>query len=90
MGNVDVLRKTVTIAKQVTRGRGGVGDIGPPKSAAARRTISIPAELLADELSGHMKALDLTGANAEEHCSPTPRGDRLTTPTGDEGSGSQP
>jgi len=65
VGNVDVLRKTVTIAEQVTRGRGGAGDIGPPKSAAAGRTISIPSEL-ADELSGHMKVLELTGADSEE------------------------
>lgn len=65
VGNVDVLRKTVTIAEQVTRGIGGAGDIGPPKSAAARRTISIPSEL-ADELSAHMKALELTGTNPEE------------------------
>lgn len=50
VGHVDPLRKTVTITEQVTRGRGGAGDIGPPKSPAARRAISIPAEL-ADELS---------------------------------------
>jgi integrase len=33
VGHVDVLRKTVTIADQVTRGRGGAGDIGPPNPA---------------------------------------------------------
>jgi integrase len=65
VGNVDMLRKTVTIAEQVTRSRGGAGDIGPPKSAAARRTISIPNEL-ADELSGHMKSMGLTGADPDE------------------------
>lgn len=76
VGNVDVLRKTVTIAEQVTRGMGGAGDIGPPKSAAARRTISIPAEL-ADELSGHMKALELTGADPEELLFPNAEGKPL-------------
>jgi len=40
VGNVDVLRKTVTIAEQVTRGRGGAGDIGhqsqpPPDGRSA-------------------------------------------------------
>lgn len=65
VGNVDLLRKTVTIAEQVTRGRGGVGDIGPPKSAAARKTMSIPNEL-ADELSSHMKSMGLTGADPDE------------------------
>jgi integrase len=64
VGNVDLLRKSVTIVEQVTRGRGGAGNIGPPKSDAARRTISIPWEL-ADELSAHMKALELTGADPE-------------------------
>jgi len=63
--HVDLLRKTVTITEQVTRGRGGAGDIGPPKSAAARRAISIPAEL-ADELSAHMKSMELTGADPDE------------------------
>jgi integrase len=62
VGNVDLLRKTITVAEQVTRGAGGAGGIGPPKSAAARRTISIPKEL-ADELSAHMKSLELTGAD---------------------------
>jgi integrase len=64
VGNIDLLRKTVTITEQVTRGRGGAGHIGPPKSAAARRTISIPGEL-ADELSAHMKSMRLTGAASE-------------------------
>lgn len=62
VGNVDVLRKTVTIAEQVTRGRGGAGDIGSPKSVASRRTVSIPSEL-AEELSAHMKSMGLTGAD---------------------------
>lgn len=61
------------IAEQVTLGRGGAGDIGPPKSAAARRTISIPTEL-ADELSAHMNALDLTGADPEELLFPNNEG----------------
>lgn len=64
VGHVDLLRKTVTIAEQVTRGASGAGDIGPPKSTAARRTISIPTEL-ADELSAYMKSLQLTGADPD-------------------------
>lgn len=65
VGNVDLLHKTVTIAEQVTRGRGGAGDIGPPKTDAARRTLSIPIEL-ASELSVHMKAMELTGADPDQ------------------------
>jgi integrase len=89
VGNVDVLRKTVTIAEQVTRGRGGAGDIGPPKSAAARRTISIPAEL-ADELSAHMKALELTGADPEELLFPNAEGLPLDYSNWRRRSGSRP
>jgi len=70
---VDLLRKTVTVSEQVTRGTGGAGDIGPPKSAAARRTIGIPSEL-ADELSAHMKSLGLTGADPEELLFPNNEG----------------
>lgn len=73
VGNVDLLRKTVTVAEQVTRGAGGAGGIGPPKSAAARRKISIPTEL-ADELSAHMKSLELTGADPEELLFPNNEG----------------
>ncbi len=62
VGHVDMLRGTATITEQVTRGVGGAGGIGPPKSVAARRIISLPAEL-ADELSAHMKELGLTGAD---------------------------
>ncbi len=76
VGNVDLLRKTVTVAEQVTRGAGGAGGIGPPKSAAARRTISIPKEL-ADELSAHMKSLELTGADPEELLFPNAEGKPL-------------
>jgi hypothetical protein len=35
VGHIDLLRRTVTIAEQVTRGVGGAGDIGPHKTAAA-------------------------------------------------------
>lgn len=65
VGHVDLLRKAVTITEQVTRGVGGAGDIGPPMSAAARRAISIPTAL-ADELSAHIKSIELTGADPEE------------------------
>jgi integrase len=76
VANVDLLRKTVTVAEQVTRGVGGAGVIGPPKSAASRRTISIPSEL-ADELSAHMKSLGLTGANPNALLFPNTEGEPL-------------
>jgi len=76
VGHVDPLRKTVTVAEQVTRGTGGAGVMGPPKSAAAHRTISIPTEL-ADELSAHMKMRGLTGADPEEFLFPNTEGGPL-------------
>lgn len=76
VGHVDVLRKTVTVDEQVTRGTGGAGGIGPPKSAAARRTISIPDEL-ADEFSVHMKTLQLSGADPQELLFPNAEGKPL-------------
>lgn len=76
VGRVDLLRKTVTVTEQVTRGAGGAAVIGPPKSAAARRTISIPAEL-ADELSAHMKSVGLTGADPDELLFPNTEGGPL-------------
>lgn len=75
-GNIDLLRKTVTVTEQVTRGARGAGGIGPPKSAAARRTISIPSEL-AEELSAHAKSLGLTGADPHELLFPKDGGNPL-------------
>jgi integrase len=57
------LRRTITVAEQVTRGAGGVGFVSPPKSAAGRRTLSIPVEL-ANLLSKHLSELGLTGATS--------------------------
>ena len=76
VGRVDLLRKTVTVAEQVARGAGGAAVIGPPKSAAARRTISIPIEL-AGELSVHMQSLGLTGADPDELLFPNTEGGPL-------------
>jgi integrase len=61
VGRVDLLRRTITVAEQVTRGAGGVGFVNPPKSAAGRRTLSIPVEL-ASLLSKHLADCGLTGA----------------------------
>jgi integrase len=63
VGRVDLLRRTITVAEQVTRGAGGVGFVSPPKSAAGRRTLSIPVEL-ANLLSKHLSERGLTGATS--------------------------
>jgi integrase len=76
VGRIDLLRKTVTVAEQVTRGIGGVGFVGPTKSAAGNRTLSIPAGLV-DILSGHLTRLGLTGAEPDALLFPNADGEPL-------------
>ncbi len=64
VGRVDLLRRTIAMAEQVTQGAGGVGFVSPPKSAAGRRTLSIPVEL-ASLLSKHLVDRGLTGAASD-------------------------
>ena len=64
VGRVDLLRRTLTVAEQVTRGIGGVGVVAAPKSAAGRRTMTIPVPL-AELLSAHLARRGLTAADAK-------------------------
>lgn len=64
VGRVDLLRQTITVAEQVSRGMGGVGFVSSPKSSAGRRTLTIPAPLI-EVLSAHLAARDLTAADAD-------------------------
>ena len=64
VARIDLLRKTVTVAEQVSRGIGGVGILSPPKSSAGIRTLSIPREL-ASILSAHLAHRELTGAEPD-------------------------
>jgi len=53
VGRIDFERRTLTVAEQVTRGRGGVTVVGLPKSDAGHRTLTMPeplAELLLEHL----------------------------------------
>ena len=61
---VDVFGKTISIAEQVTRGRGGRPLLSPPKSKAGVRTLSIPSAL-AEMITIHMAGAGLTAADAE-------------------------
>jgi integrase len=64
VGRVDLLRRTVTVSEQVTRGIGGIGIVCPPKSAAGRRTLTIPSPLV-EVLSAHLVRRGLTGADPD-------------------------
>jgi len=76
VGRIDLLRRTVTVSEQVTRGIGGVGIVCPPKSAAGRRTLTIPGPLV-EVLSAHVTRLGLTGADPDALLFPNADGSPL-------------
>jgi len=64
VGSVDVLRRTVSVVEQVTRGKGGLPVVSAPKSKAGRRELMMPVAL-ADLLGRHMAERGLTGADSQ-------------------------
>lgn len=54
VGRIDFDRSTITVAEQVTRGASGRSVVGPPKSAAGRRTVAVPSALM-DLLIDHLE-----------------------------------
>ncbi len=53
LDRIDLLRRTLRVTETLTINRGSLG-FGPPKSKAARRTVSFPA-FLADEWAKHIR-----------------------------------
>jgi len=76
VGRLDFLRATLTVAEQVTHGRGGMTTVGAPKSAAGRRTLAVPSGLM-DQLSAHLSHRGLTGADATAFVFASPTGGAL-------------
>ncbi len=74
VGHVDLLRRTITVQEQVTRGRGGRTEIGAPKSEAGNRTLRIPPQL-ADVIGAHLATRGLTGADHDRLLFPAPNTD---------------
>jgi integrase len=66
VGRIDFGANTLTVAEQRTRGLGGRMVEGPPKSAAGRRTMSVPGPLMG-MLAEHLGRRGLTSVDAEEH-----------------------
>jgi integrase len=64
VGRLDFMRSTLTVAEQLTRGEHGRHVTGEPKSAAGKRTLTVPAELMA-LLSEHLARRGLTGADVD-------------------------
>ena len=59
----DPTNPTVTVERTQTRTRAGQSAFGPPKTAAGRRTVAIPATV-ARALADHLDAYTAQGANA--------------------------
>ena len=64
VARLDLLRGTLAVTEQVTRGARGRSEIGPPKSAAARRTMTMP-NCLVDLVAEHLPRRDLTAAHPD-------------------------
>jgi integrase len=75
-GRVEVLRRTLTVAESLSRGRTGRSTVTAPKSEAGRRTLTVPAEL-ATRLGDHLAARGLTGAHADSYVFVAPQGGPL-------------
>lgn len=73
VGRLDFLRSTLEVAEHLTRGPHGVMVLGPPKSQAGRRTMAVPAALMA-LLADHLARKGLTGADGDQFVFPAPQG----------------
>ena len=62
--HLDFAARTVSIRETLVRGRGGVISFGEPKSAAGRRTLAVPVELLA-MLRDHLAVKGLSRSDAD-------------------------
>ena len=76
VGRLDLLRGTVTVAETVTRDACGRPVLGPPKSTAGARTLSIPRSL-GDVLSRHLARRELAAVEEERLVFESPEGGPL-------------
>ena len=67
----------MTVAEQVVRGKGGRSFLGPPKSRAGRRTMTMPG-WLAEMLAAHLRQRGLSGADNDAFVFVWPGGGHLT------------
>jgi integrase len=73
IGSLDLLGHTLTVTETVTRDEHGRPSLGPPKSEAGNRTMSLP-QALVDILAEHLASMDLTAADAASFVFPAPGG----------------
>ncbi|MFP5256083.1 MAG: tyrosine-type recombinase/integrase [Acidimicrobiia bacterium] len=73
VADLDLLGRTLTVRRTVTRDDTGATSLGEPKSEAGRRTLTIPAPL-GEVLSAHLATRGLTAADGDALLFPGPRG----------------
>jgi integrase len=74
VGQLDILKtRTLTVTEIVTRDERGRPVVGPPKSAAGNRTMSMP-QLLVDVLAEHLARFGLTADAPDSYVFPAPGG----------------
>ena len=76
VSSLDLLGRTLTVSENVGRDERGRLVLGPPKSHAGNRIISMP-EVLAEILADHLATMGLTAANGDEFIFPTSKGGAL-------------
>lgn len=76
VGRLDLMRRTLTVAEQITRGKGGKRLLGEPKSDAGNRTLTIPESLVA-LLATHLLRRELTAADPDAFVFVSPEGKPL-------------
>jgi integrase len=72
VSQVDLLQRTLTVDRTLTEVR-GVLHLGPPKTKAGRRTITLPP-FVVNELAAHLKLAGLTAANSDSLVFTSPQG----------------
>ncbi len=73
IGDLDLLARTLTVTETVTRDEHGRPNLGPPKSEAGNRTMSLP-QALVGILAEHLAYMCLTAADADSFVFPAPGG----------------
>ncbi len=76
VGRLDFANRTLAVAEQLTRVQHGLIVSGPPKSAAGRRTLSVPAALM-DLLADHLSRRGLTVQDFDAYVFCMPEGGPL-------------
>ena len=76
VGRLDFAKGTLFVAEQLTRAKHGVMVAGPPKSAAGRRTLSVPRPLM-ELLAVHIVRRGMTTDDVDEYVFAMPEGGPL-------------